>query len=164
MISWCLSLWQSMAIFINKERSVFDLCQQYANYEGDLLLPIHDLLPGKGANSIGTLLIFKKKGIQLAPCSKVQFFSDPDQVNLIQEISAGDEIKDNVQPTLLKHGRVWCYFKAGTNLLMSLEEQTRLAGNNSKLECAVVSIPKDWIIACWLTECLGSNSSTNKTV
>jgi len=40
--------------------------------------------------------MLKKSGIYLAPCSKVQFFSDPDQVNLISELTAGHEIKTDI--------------------------------------------------------------------
>lgn len=45
--------------------------------------------------------MFKKNGVKLAPCSKVQFFADPEMVNLIHELNAGSEIKKEVPPIIL---------------------------------------------------------------
>lgn len=60
---------------------------------------------------------------------------------------------------VLGHGKVWCYFKAGTSALMSLDDQMKMENNNSsKLQCAAVSVPKEWIIACWLTEVLSNKA------
>lgn len=71
---------------------------------------------------MGTLLMFKKSGTQLAPCSKVQFFSDCDMVNLVQEISAGNQIKTDLEPYMLNYGTIWVSFEAGTVSLLPKSE------------------------------------------
>lgn len=55
---------------------------------------------------------------------------------------------------VLAHSRVWVYCHAGTNALLFREDQDLLKDGKSNLEAAIVSIPKEWQIACWLTETL----------
>ena len=62
---------------------------------------------GTGKNSIATLLMFDSAGCRLRPCSKIQFYSDPDQVNLVSEITAGAEAATSLPPLLLNHGQIW---------------------------------------------------------
>lgn len=67
--------------------------------------------------------MFKKNGVKLSPCSKIRFFSDPDMVNLIYEFDAGNDIKNELPPIVLKHSRVWVYYHAGTNALLNKADQ-----------------------------------------
>lgn len=97
--------------------------------------------------------MFKKSGCKLAPCAKVQFYSDSHMINLVQEINAGNEVKTELEPSLLNYGTIWVSFDAGTNALLPKDEQVDM---KSSLECAVVQIPKEWSIVCWLTESLTS--------
>lgn len=84
---------------------MIDICHEYEKFTKsmpkNLLIPLHELLPNLGDQSVGTLLMFKKNGVKLAPCSKVQFFSDPEMINLIHELNAGSEIKKEVPPIVL---------------------------------------------------------------
>jgi len=111
-----------------------------------LLLPLHELTPNHGDSSVGTLLMFKKNGVKLAPCSKVQFFADPEMVNLIHELNAGSEIKKEVPPIILQYSHIWVFHDAGTNALLSKEDQLTQLGENvsSSLQTAIVCIPKEW--------------------
>jgi hypothetical protein len=105
-------------------------------------------------------LQFKKGGIKLSPCAKVQFFSDPDQVNLVHEFFAGNEVRTELAPLVLEYSRIWVNCYVGTNALVSHEEQQLLQGT-SQLETAVISVPKEWQIACWLTDTLTSLALTS---
>jgi hypothetical protein len=85
------------------------------------LLPLHELIAKDAlmsTNAIGTLIMFKKNGVSLAPTSKIQFFSDENKVNLIAEIQAGTEGKKDLPPLLLSHGKIWVQFDAGTIALL----------------------------------------------
>jgi len=84
-------------------------------------------------------------------------------VNLIHELNAGSEIKKEVPPIVLQYSHIWVYHDPGTNALLSKEEQHIQLGDNvsSSLSTAIISIPKEWQIACWLTETL-STSIVNK--
>ena len=62
--------------------------------------------------------MFKKSGAHMTPTSKVQFFSDPNKVNLESELSAGSEGKRDLPPLLLNHGHIWVNFDAGTTALL----------------------------------------------
>ena len=74
------------------------------------LLPLSDLIEkteDTHSGAIGTLLMFKKNAAHLTPTSKIQFYSDPNKVNLIAEINAGSEGKKDLPPLLLNHGNIW---------------------------------------------------------
>jgi hypothetical protein len=90
----------------------------------------------------------------MSPCSRIQFFSDPEQVNLVEEINGGNDFCTYLSPVVLEYSRVWVSCYAGTNALLSQNDQEQLKDGRSNLETAVVSIPKEWQIACWLTETL----------
>lgn len=46
-------------------------------------LPIHEILPKKGQDSVATLIVFKRGGTCIMPMSKIQFFSDKNQTNMV---------------------------------------------------------------------------------
>ena len=123
-----------MANSVNQNRCVVDICNEYEKFSKlnpkNMLIPLHELLPNQGDQSVGTLLMFKKNGVKLAPCSKVQFFSDPEMVNLIHELNAGSEIKKEVPPIVLQYSHIWVYHDPGTNALLSKEEQHIQLGDN----------------------------------
>lgn len=64
-----------MASSVAQNRCVVDVCNEYEKFSKlnakNLLIPLHELLPNAGDQSVGTLLMFKKNGVKLAPCSKV---------------------------------------------------------------------------------------------
>jgi hypothetical protein len=65
-----------MAESIAKNRCVIDIISAHEKYtasstQSNNLLPLHDLLQNKGDQSFGTLLMFKKHGVSLSPCSKI---------------------------------------------------------------------------------------------
>ena len=64
---------------INKERVAVDLIAAFSNKSSGDLLPMHELLPSKGQNAIGTIILFKKLFVQ--PLSRLEFFSDPKMIN-----------------------------------------------------------------------------------
>jgi hypothetical protein len=52
---------------------------------------------------------------------------------------------NELPPIVLKHSHIWVHYHAGTNALLSKEEQDKMKdGKTSILEAAIVSIPKDW--------------------
>jgi hypothetical protein len=77
-------------------------------------------------------------------------------VNMIHQITAGNELTTELPPIVLQSSKVWVYYNPGTSALMSLEEKSMLGNSKSCLQLALVSIPKEWQIACWLTETLTS--------
>lgn len=97
--------------------------------------------------------MFKKNAAHLTPTSKIQFYSDPNKVNLIAEISAGNEGKKDLPPLLLNHGNIWVQFDAGTSALLPKHLQN---DQKSSLPCAVVQIPSTWTVCCWLTETISN--------
>ena len=99
-------------------------------------------------------MIFKRGGTVLTPCSKIQFFSDPDGTNLVKDILAGEEMRADLDPLILNEGKIWVSFEEGTNALLPADMQTEVV---AKLECAIFQIPKEWIVVCWLTEVLSSS-------
>ncbi len=52
------------------------------------------------------------------PTSKIQFYSDPNKVNLISEINAGLEGITDVPPLLINHGQIWVHIDQGTTALL----------------------------------------------
>jgi hypothetical protein len=64
-----------MAFQVAANRCVVDIVSEHDKLT--TMLSLHELLPNRGDQSIGTLLMFKRHGVQLSPCSKVQFYSDP---------------------------------------------------------------------------------------
>lgn len=160
---WCATLWFGMAESVNQNRCVLDLIAAHEQHtkqstQSNNLLPLHELLQNKGQHSFGTLLMFKKNAVSLSPCSKIQFFADAEMVNLIHEIYAGNDVTYELPPVVLNHSKVWVYHHAGTNALLFKDDQKMLQGGKSSLETAIVCIPKQWQIACWLTETLTSIS------
>lgn len=87
-------------------------------------------------------------------------------VNLIHELNAGSQIKKEVPPIVLQYSHIWVYHDPGTNALLSKEQQHIKLGDNvsSSLQTAIISIPKEWQIACWLTETLSTSALNNQVL
>jgi hypothetical protein len=119
-----------------------------------MLLPLHELLPHKGANSISTLLIFKQGGSAMLPCSKVQFYADQDGTMLVREVLAGNDMHADMDPMILSEGKIWANFTEGNKMLLQAHDRESI---DAKLECAVFHVPKEWTAVCWLTEVLTSS-------
>lgn len=97
--------------------------------------------------------MFPKAGCNLTPCSKIQFYSDPNQVNLVGEITAGTEARTTLPPLLLNHGQIWAKVLPGSLALLRREQQLEA---QSSLPCALFQIPRQWGVVCWLTETLST--------
>jgi hypothetical protein len=119
-----------MSAKVLENRASFDLMAQFDQHTKtgaqNPLLPLHKLLPNKGDHSKGIILQFKRNQIKLSPCAKVQFFSDPDQVCLVHEFFAGNEVRTELAPLVLEYSRIWVHCYPGTNALVSHEEQQLL--------------------------------------
>jgi hypothetical protein len=160
-VNWCVEKWHALIPSIAQEKAVLDIVgelQKMNNLKDDekglaSLLPIHELLPHKGVDSISTLLIFKAGGSAILPCSKIQFYADPDGTKLVKEVLAGNDMRADLGALVLSEGKIWVNLQAGTKALLSLGEQDDI---EARLECAVFQIPKEWIVVCWLTEVLTS--------
>ena len=142
-VNWCVENWLALVASIAEEKAVLDIVgelQKMRSLEGDAgdrkasLLPLHELLPHKGTNSISTLLIFKQGGCAMLPCSKIQFYSDRDGTRLVREVLAGNDMKADMGSMILNEGKVWVNFIAGTKQLLAQYEQEAI---EAKLECAV---------------------------
>ena len=160
LVDWGVTKWESLAASVCKGRAVLNITQQLQDMKsydtggsGINMLSLHDLIKGHGQDSIGTLIVFKRGGTVLSPCSKIQFYSDPDGTNLVKDILAGEEMNCELPPMLLNEGKIWVSFEEGTNALLSLYDQQDV---KAKLECAIFQIPKDWSVVCWLSEVLTS--------
>jgi hypothetical protein len=68
------------------------------------MIALHEAISGHGTNAMATLLFFNKRECKLTPCSKIQFYSDENQLNLVSEFSAANEGTTVVPPLLLNHG------------------------------------------------------------
>lgn len=115
---WIVMNWMQMSEQVKSSRAVFDLCQSNAvagakaDEQGSdgQLIPLHavtqhsKLRQDPDLQSTATLLMFRTVGCSLTPCSKIQFYSDPNQVDLVGEISAGTEERRALPPLLLNHG------------------------------------------------------------
>ncbi len=60
--------------------------------------------------------MFKKNSANLAPTSKIQFYSDPNKVNYITEIGGNNQDRRDFPPLLLNHGNVWVSVETGSSL------------------------------------------------
>eukprot|EP00347_Sterkiella_histriomuscorum_P020695 403336831 len=172
-VEQCALNWFNLSERVKNDRIVMDICQQYDKQfstainkddsNKQQLMPLHELMPentsGVKSQAAGTLIMFKKSGAHLTPTSKIQFYSDPDKVNLVSEISAGQEGKRDLPPLLLNHGQIWVNIDSGTTALLPKHQQLE---QKSSLPCAIVHIPQAWTVCCWLTETL-SNSFLNHT-
>ena len=133
LVEWCIMSWYHIASRISTDRVVFDLCQEYDKFvnsdfaksddgfQSSHLLPLHELIPlqdSSATSAIGTLLIFKRAQALLSPTSKIQFYSDPQKVNLVNQITAGTEGKKDLPPLLLNYGQIWVNVDPGTTALL----------------------------------------------
>ena len=66
--------------------------------------------------------------------SKIQFFSDPSQTNLVKELMAGKDYESDLPPLLLNEAKIWVRFVEGSQDLIPEHEQQIV---KTKLECAV---------------------------
>lgn len=123
------------------------------------VLPVHELLPKKGQDSISTLIIFKKGGTCITPMSKIQFFSDANRTNLVKEIVAGKETEIDLPPLVLNEAKIWVNLVEGSQELLPVHEQQSV---KPKLECAIYQIPKEWTVVCWLTEVITTSLVSQK--
>lgn len=82
------------------------------NSSGGAMIPLHQVLQegridGK-MDALTTLIMFSRtteNACKLTPCSKIQFFSDANQINLVAEISASSGAAlTNLKPLLLNYG------------------------------------------------------------
>ena len=85
--------------------------------------------------------------------SKIQFFSDSNQTNLVKELMAGKDIEMELPPLVLNETKIWTNIIEGSQELIPLHEQQSV---KPKLECAIYQIPKEWTVVCWLTEVITS--------
>ena len=91
--------------------------------------------------------------------SKIQFFSDKNKTNLIQEIQAGKDIEMELAPLLLNETKIWINLVEGSQELIPEDIKYKFESNQlrPKLECAIFQIPKEWTVVCWLTEIITSS-------
>jgi hypothetical protein len=58
------------------------------------LLPIHNMLPNKGAKASGTIILFKKNGVKLRLQSKVSMFADSGMSKLLWKTEGTESMWD----------------------------------------------------------------------
>jgi hypothetical protein len=97
LVDWCVTNWYAISGSIGKSRACIELSEEFRRYKAQQpstntafsnSLPLHNLVPGKGSNAVATLILFKKNKVKLTPGSKVMLYSDAEQTDLLQEISA----------------------------------------------------------------------------
>lgn len=91
---------------------MIDVCQEIetlkeVSNQGGSTLPLHEYMPCKGKNAINTSLMFKRNGVKLTPGSKVQFWSDPDKINMLKSIKLIKDQKLDMEPIRLPGGKIW---------------------------------------------------------
>ena len=86
--------------------------------------------------------------------SKIQFFSDSNQTNLVKELMAGKDVEMDLPPLILNETKIWVNIVEGSQELIPVHEQQSV---KPKLECAIYQIPKEWTVVCWLTEVITSS-------
>ena len=141
-VDWCVEKWHALIPSIAEEKAVLDIVgelQKMHSLKDDekgpaSMLPIHELLPHKGADSISTLLIFKAGGSAILPCSKIQFYADPDGTKLVTEVLAGNDMRADMSALVLNEGQIWVNLQAGSKALVPKDEQEDI---EARLECAV---------------------------
>lgn len=79
-------------------------------------------MPKKGQDSISTLIVFKKGGTCITPMSKIQFYSDSNQTNLVKELMAGKDIAMELPPLVLNEAKIWVNLVEGSQELIPVEE------------------------------------------
>ena len=88
-VDWCVTNWYELASNVQAEKAKLDLYQEVLKLSDSSAdsgedsaklvnqsLPLHELLPKKGQDSVATLIVFKRNGTCIMPMSKIQFFSD----------------------------------------------------------------------------------------
>ena len=85
--------------------------------------------------------------------SKIQFYSDAEQTNLVRELQAGKDHEIELPPIVINEPKVWVKLVEGSQELLPIDEQQNV---KPKLECTVYQIPKEWTVVCWLSEVITS--------
>jgi hypothetical protein len=124
LIDWVIENWKICKDFTSRNK-VFELQnQQDRMSSGSQMIALHEAISGnEKSQAIATLLFFNKKNCKLTPCTKIQFYSDEDQINLVNEFSAGNEETTVVPPLMLNYGRIWAKIQTGTKALLSKHQQ-----------------------------------------
>lgn len=131
LVDWCVTNWYAISGSIGKGRACIELSEAFREFQVKKpsddasfsnLLPLHNLVPGKGANANATLILFKKdkKLVKLTPGSKVMLYSDAEKTDLLREISAQSQQGGSLDPLLIAKGKVWVDFEEGSNCLVPI--------------------------------------------
>jgi len=105
--------------------------------------------------------MFKRGGTKITPGSKVKFYSDPDQINLLKEIAFVRNQQFDKEPIRMPSGKVWVTIEQSMDIDILQEDEIVLS---PKLEFAIFQVPKEWTVVCWLTETITSSLLKDNSV
>ena len=137
--------------------------QNKSQQAGDTL-PLHELMPFKGKNAISTIIMFKRNGVKITPGSRIKFWSDPEKINMLNQIHFMKDQKLDMEPIRLPEGKVWVSIEQSVDIDMLQEDEIV---SNPKLELLIFHVPKEWTVTCWLTETITSSlmkAGANKSI
>ena len=98
--------------------------------------------------------MFKKGGIKVTPGTKLCFYSDPDGLQLANEVTFGQDLKEAMEPIRLSTGKVWAQVVQSKDVDILGDDQIV---TDPKIQFAVFQVPKEWTVVCWLTENITSS-------
>jgi len=113
------------------------------------LLPLHELVSSKDDSSYSGMVVSFVEDAKVPPNTTLKFFADPLAVSMINQVKAGKEGRGNLNPIVLRQGRIW----------FTIEEGLANPGDpmfNANYTCKVSFIPSTWSVVCWLTDVLTS--------
>ena len=132
LVDWTFLNWEICKEELSRNK-IFDLCSNPSKVESDAassknqtggaMIPLHDI--GAKMDALATVIMFSRtteNGCTLTPCSKVQFFSDANQINLVAELSASSgAAMTTLPPMMLNYGKVWAKYLPGSIALLDLD-------------------------------------------
>ena len=118
-------MWQKIQEQIKSETTVIDICREIRKNEGSAIgnkISLHEFLPSKGKNTICTILSFKRDECRMTAGSKLKFYSDDKEINLVDQIEAHEERRTEYAPMVINEGQIWVAYEQSNNALLQEDQ------------------------------------------
>ena len=98
--------------------------------------------------------MFKRNGARITPGSKLRFWAEPDQLNMLREIHFSRGQTLDTEPIRIPEGKIWVSIVESVDLDILPDDEIV---HEPRLEFAVFQAPKEWTVVFWLTEAITSS-------
>jgi len=156
-IAWLKDNLNRVVQFINFNAASVDLQKPYSDAPAMNTRPILSLnrcLPDvdNGDETISALSISFKKESMLCMNSGIKFFDDPNGVNMIEHVPAGNEPRSKFPSLVFKQSKIWyTYYFNAEALPPYLQSQSV-----STILAVLHAVPSRWSVSLWTADSLGT--------